>query len=174
MMMNQLHSRRAMPKPSLFVPVTNGDSCMGAKPDCGFWTSTYDPSIGGSAWIDWCVGNEYGLARSLDYGWLLTPAADARVLTIDSYADLQAVITAYPRQLRHVYRYEGYALMPDFERMAHDYDALHLTAAGERATRLSLPYNLYGWDCESTVWFRWAFQSVERIAITPVPAQAEA
>lgn len=50
-----------------------------------------------------------------------------------------------------------------FSEMAKQFDGMHLTDNGQWATRLP-PFdspNLYGWDCESTLWFRWAFDKVE-------------
>jgi hypothetical protein len=51
--------------------------------------------------------------------------------------------------------------MFDFEKLAQDYDAMHLTKRGQIETRFSYDVNLWGgWDCESTVWFRWVFAEV--------------
>ena len=59
----------------------------------------------------------------------------------------------------------GRIYVPDFEQLAIDYDGVHITESGESATRHTEP-GLYGWDCESTVWFRWAFSNVQKI-LTP-------
>lgn len=48
------------------------------------------------------------------------------------------------------------------EAIAKKYDAVHLTSEGQWRTRHSTP-NLYGWDCESTLWLRWKFEKVEYI-----------
>jgi len=43
-------------------------------------------------------------------------------------------------------------------RLAEDYDALHLTHDGYLRTRSPRRSpRLVGWDCESTLWFRWMF-----------------
>ncbi len=38
--------------------------------------------------------------------------------------------------------------------MARDYDGLHLTEKGQWDTHMGRT-NLYGWDMESTLWFKW-------------------
>ena len=57
----------------------------------------------------------------------------------------------------------------DFERLAQDYDALQLTRDGYLRTR-SMPV-LDGWDCESSLWFRWVFQDCHEV--TPCFADTE-
>jgi hypothetical protein len=51
----------------------------------------------------------------------------------------------------------------DFEAISNDYDGIHLTTNGESATRLTSGISLYGWDVECTLWFRWCFESVEKL-----------
>jgi len=53
----------------------------------------------------------------------------------------------------------------DWERISKEYDAVMLTEDGQVHTRFSRPLSLYGWDCESTVWFRDVFESVKKIEI---------
>jgi len=53
----------------------------------------------------------------------------------------------------------------DWEEIAKHYDGVMLTEAGQVHTRYSRPLSLYGWDCESTVWFRDVFEGVKKIEI---------
>jgi hypothetical protein len=81
------------------------------------------------------------------------------VATVDSPADLARLLERYPRTLR---RHRSI----DFELLSQDYDCLHLTLKGYLQTRSSRSgATLRGWDCESTVWFRWGFR--ERHNVKP-------
>ena len=51
----------------------------------------------------------------------------------------------------------------DYEKMAEQYDGIHLTEDGEARTRYMFPMTFCGWDCESTLWFRWKFDKVEKL-----------
>ena len=77
---------------------------------------------------------------------------------VDTLADLRGLLKGYSLNRG---RAEDHFFQPlDFERMAADFDAVHLTDEGQWATRLTQP-SLYGWDCESTCWLRWAFERAE-------------
>ncbi|HEX6620421.1 MAG TPA: hypothetical protein VF024_12215 [Solirubrobacteraceae bacterium] len=137
----------------------------------GLWTSTYEPGGGHlSAWAQWCLSEEFGINRA-DPVWtdcyVLRPML-ARVVRIDSYDDLAWLVERCP----------GGALLPgrgrefpDWMAVARIADAVHLTEQGQWATRLSHPYNLYGWDCESTLWFRWMFDDVRALGPQRVVAE---
>jgi hypothetical protein len=135
-----------------------------AKPPAttGFWTSTYDPRTG-SGWVQWCLDEEFCCDRANPVFplWTLEPDPVARIYTVDTYADLEALVAEYPH--RRDYPNRGYGawtdLKPNWEHIARDYDAVHLTEEGQWATRLTHPLDLYGWDCESTLWLRWMFLS---------------
>jgi hypothetical protein len=88
----------------------------------------------------------------LDLHWtVLSAAKSARLATIDSPASFAALIKRYPRVLR------GRRGL-DFEKRASECDGLHLTNEGYLRTRSRRPGPaLIGWDCESTLWFRWVF-----------------
>lgn len=153
-METQLTVLQNPPSPERMEPVRNG----WLKPYGGLWTSTLVNDTE-SAWVRWC--REY--MRSAIYGrarYALEVDPRARIYTIDSLDDL---VRLYE---------QGYAIpfapgvsvySLDFERLAQLYDGLHLTARGERETRMSYPHTLYGWDVESTVWFRWVFTDVRRV-----------
>ena len=133
------------------------------KPRGGLWTSSYVDSK--SAWVDAhqdMFEESRGSAYELSW-FLLEPDPAARVLVIDTLDDLREVLA------EHLYHpYPGLDLdsmlgaWPDFERIAERWDAMHLTEAGQWRTRLTIP-SLYGWDSESTLWFRWCFKDCRRI-----------
>lgn len=137
----------AMPTRERFrAPSGHYISC---KPkDGGLWTSSLTED-GTSGWIEWCRGEMYESVDAKDW-WQLTAKIGTPVLMIDSEADLLRVAARYGRQT-----------YPDSTLYHLDYDAmvgdrwagLHLTEEGQWATRYSHPYSLYGWDCESTLWF---------------------
>jgi len=123
------------------------------KPDhgSGMWTSS--PCDGAlSSWVRWCADNDYG------HDWgdgdpkpahvVLTPEA-VPIIEVRHAGDLRALNMVYGIDDLTVPTISGL----DFEAMAADrYFGLHLTDHGESATRFERP-GLYGWDCESTLWF---------------------
>ena len=157
---------RKMIKPQLFCtekeefgeiePVKNTKF---VKPLGGLWTSTFTPEKRyPSAWIEWCVHEMPQWLEGINC-FLLTPRADARVYIIDSYADLVRLYERFGISKELVFT------VMDWEEIAKHYDAVMLTEKGEVDTRFSRPLSLYGWDCESTIWFRNVFESVKKIKI---------
>lgn len=151
----QLHIGTCVALIEKIPPVKNRQ----VKPEGGFWTSTLKD--GSSGWVDWCRAEQFR-NPDMDNWFLLEPAPNARILTIDTLADLKRLLARYnfnpfSRITDLVFRY------PDFERIAQRYDAMRLTEEGQWRTRMSMPDSLYGWDCESTLWFRWKFTSVRRL-----------
>lgn len=133
------------------------DSCL--------WTSSYIEGEG-SGWARWCMDEGFRLPAGGQWptAYLLEPPPPARVYTIDSYADLKELIEAYGHHdLQPPYNYLSRDC-PNWFEIAKAFDGVHLTDKGQWDTRLSEPYSLYGWGCESTVWFRWCFDSVKDIA----------
>ncbi|GBD15125.1 hypothetical protein HRbin26_00011 [bacterium HR26] len=59
--------------------------------------------------------------------------------------------------------------MPDWSRVAEDWDAVHLTFGALLAAeqvRVETPEawtELWGWDFEQAVWLRWCFTAVTRL-----------
>lgn len=141
----------------------------GTKPDGGLWTSTFDPRIG-SAWLRWCCFNYDAENKARPY-WLLTPKT-CNVAVVHSLDDLKHLLERYgftpewwPRALgrrKNVEEFVDFDRYLDFAKMVSEYDAIHMTREGQWATHLSRP-NLYGWDCESTLWLKWSFKKVERV-----------
>ncbi len=122
------------------------------KPLGGIWTSTL--SRGKSDWVRWCIesGMDHWVEDCINY--VLFPRK-CNVITISSLEDLEKLIARFPTKIMtgndHIC----------FETVAKYYDAIHLTSKGLRECHLSYPYDLYGWDCESTIWFRWCFKKVK-------------
>lgn len=113
------------------------------KPIGGIWGSTYIPDeVYSSDWERWCIEENFG------YNWreavIFTLKPDAKVYEIDSVQDLNNLARAY-----NVHG-NGVLTRLDFEAMvAAGIDAIHLTEKGQKETRFSRPYTLYGWDVES-------------------------
>jgi len=146
------------------------------KPRDGFWTSTYLPR--GKFASDWAYFLLYNDKRELrkqqgKTHLLLKVKPSARVYHIDSYGDLAKLVRRYPHKVMmeefEIWRKIGLLTEDgagvrapiDWEKVAQDYDGVHLTDDGQGATRHSYPYDLYGWDAESTVWFRNVFSRLE-------------
>jgi hypothetical protein len=147
----QLHIGICQALIPMVVPVRNRAF---VKPEGGLWTSTLLPKSG-SDWVEWCAIEDFD--APYEKIWHVLKPLPARILVIDSLADLEAVLPKYSVKLALSLRY------PDFEKLATAWDAIHLTSRGQVETRLSYPDNLYGWDSESTLWFRWCFDEVRRV-----------
>ena len=153
----QLFVGRTTPAPGQIEPISNGERLL-PKPYGGIWTSTYHPDFG-SDWIAWARSEFTAVLEGCQAHLLrLERSKKLRILWINSLPDLEAAHSQYP--LDH---HEIPSL--DFEAIARDYDGMHLTVAGQARTRLTFPLSLYGWDCESTIWFRWCFAEVIPIDI---------
>lgn len=145
-------------------PVKNHDYRSKPEYNTGFWTSTYDEKIG-SDWIQWCIHDSGWIPRDGKWkGFLLQANKNARILHVDCFDDLKKICEKYmiPNEFGGL-RLSGLTSI-DFVKMANDYDGMHLTRKGQWETRFSIP-SLYGWDCESTVWFRDVFDRVTRVEI---------
>lgn len=147
------------------------------KPRGGLWTSTLSGEQG-SAWVQWCLSEGFDCDRedpTWPSCWGLDPDPQARIVVIDSYGDLRGLCLKYGRTHTFGEDADGgpfHDTYPDWTLLAEHYDAVHMTEEGQWATRLSEPLNLYGWDCESTLWLRWAFTSVKLLgAVTFKPCE---
>jgi hypothetical protein len=88
-------------------------------------------------------------------------ALPVRVVEIDSQEDLHALNDEFgvpdPVSLECHQKRRSHPVKrwPNWERLARHFDAVHLTEKGQWDTRLPPSGdNLYGWDCESTLWLR--------------------
>ncbi len=134
------------------------------KPLGGLWTSTYN-SIFGSDWVQYSLKTGGILVPETDYwnGYLLIPKSDIKLYEVNSYEDLEWLVNKYKIKVK-LKNYSLYAPRIDetidFEKMQSHWDGIHLTKQGVIETKKSYPYNLDGWDVESTIWFRWMFANV--------------
>lgn len=143
-----------------FIPVSSHQDRGWGKPDgpCGFWTSSPTTQISG--WAEWRASESF--ATGIQHSWKLTPSPDAQIAQIDSYEDLRRLHLLYGRSDD----WAKYWL--DFSLVAERFAGINLTDEGQWATRLTHPYGLYGWDCESTLWLQWSFVKVEDCGLVTV------
>lgn len=142
------------PTPERIDPVTNARIM---KPEGGLWTSSLKANGDGPptcGWIEWMNAERWFRHGEDARAWVLQPDPDATVYRIDSPTDLQALVSEFPAE-SDVPRILDPKL--DYEAVAEVYAGIWLTAQGQRLTRFSQP-SLYGWDCESTLWFGWHFE----------------
>jgi len=161
----QLFVGNAVPLPELLEPIKNDpDAYYRQKPHGGFWTSTYRKETHDSAWIEWCRGEEFGDVDKLRWH-LLTPRPDCKIYTIDSRMDFKRLLKTHGLvpPIAHMHSFFADKLTIDFEKLAQEYDGLHLTSRGNGQTHLSYPNDLNAWDCESILWFRWCFTEVQQV-----------
>jgi len=128
------------------------------KPSGGMWTSTLYEEDGHltNGWLEWCSSGRWGLTEEHTL-YELEPESHLQVLEIDSYADLQRVLQVYGRDdLPEPLLNSTFAPL-DFEALAGGFDAIRLTEAGQRDTRMTRP-GLYGWDSESVLALRWIWE----------------
>ena len=147
--------------PSLIRPVKNRDQ----KPFGGLWTSSFDIEYK-SGWVSFRESHNFDIPTQKWRGFVLIPKRKVRIYVIDSYDDLKRLVNKYPHQPYKglPFRYLQDVVFPDYEAISKDYDAIHLTNRGEYQTR-NMTYggaHLYGWDFESTLWFRDCFTRVTR------------
>jgi hypothetical protein len=179
-MQAQLHIGKDCPAPELLEPITTLDYGWN-KPNGGIWSSNYDTQTGFSVWV-FAMIKAWGYAPNGAFDFRTTPRyvlevdSNTRILTIASSADWQAVRGAYRMQKEYV----PPALWPgelagliskrrniaplNFDRIAAEYDALYLTQSGYDET-FDQPNGTFGWEAESTCWFRWCFTKVTDIGI---------
>lgn len=174
--MTQLYVCEGVPSEEKFVPARNRPLGGVPKPDhkTGLWTSTWRPETQDSSWVEWCRGESYHAEEYGDCGrwWLLRVRPHVRIYTVDRLHDLEQLLDWYGRRdLDLLPRFLSQVI--DFEAAAKQYDGIHLTEEGQMDTRFSEP-NLYGWDCESTLWMRWSFDEVRPFTPAPAPGAAPA
>ena len=125
----------------LFQSIKN---TMYNKPEGGLWSSTYTsnkPYF--SEWQKFCI-EDYADGLN-DHMTIFEIKDNTRIYQIDSYDDLKILHDNYGEKAI------AYITTFDFEKMANDYDIIHMTTKGQRETRLSLPLCLYGWDVECSL-----------------------
>lgn len=148
----------ALTHPRRFRPPIN--SSYICKPeDGGLWTAPVTKEglkgeIVSTEWTDWCRSEQFNEEHYLLFQEIV-PDPGAKVLLIDSMADLKAILAVYG--LTPITYLPFITQVPDWERMVEDeIDAVYLTDAGQWATRMP-PHgepNLYTWDMPSVLWLR--------------------
>lgn len=139
------------------------------KPRGGIWTSTYGNS---RAWLPliltecWAMGDRPVFEWD---AWLIEVEPWAKIFTVETAADLEELWSLYPNRSVQTGR------EVDWEAAAREIDGIQLTAGGEAATcgpasdhddeEWTRSLNLHGWDCESTLWLRWAFSDARQLEI---------
>jgi hypothetical protein len=134
------------------------------KPNGGLWTSSENEEI--SDWVRWCKGNMPDWIKKAKV-FRLKPKPDARIFTIDCWADAKRLQETYPVKSL-MSRMTLHFLNVDWIKISNDYDGVRLTDKGQWETRMCMECSLYGWDCESTLWFRNVFDSVELLGTLEV------
>lgn len=115
-----------------------------SKPFGGVWTSSLTEE-GSSDWERWCVEQNFRTDRD-DMSWTLKPSDDVVLLHVESRADVAALEECFGKQ-------GLFGVELDWEAMAKEFDGLSLSNPWVGDT-------FYGWDCESTLFFRWSFEEV--------------
>jgi predicted RNA-binding Zn-ribbon protein involved in translation (DUF1610 family) len=126
----------------MFRPIEN---LLHVKPDGGLWASPYTPKgefI--SSWHEWCYYNQPEWIKN--DAVILTLKSDAKIYIIDCLRDFEILCENIGFLNFLDLKFLKFL---DFEKASTMYDAIFLTARGQRETRYSIPYSLYGWDCES-------------------------
>jgi len=113
------------------------------KPSGGLWASPEDAPYG---WKEWNESEEYAPCEETNC-FRFHLSENARVLVIDSVEKAKKMLKSAPLSAEMLFLERigmGY-ILPDFERLAKDYDAILYLQSSDR--RL---YNaMYGWDCDS-------------------------
>ena len=140
--------------PSRIEPVVN--CTYRAKPEKGgVWTSTFTPNAEYcSEWIEWCCSEGPHDWIDCDRCVVLSANKEVNVYAINTYKDAEKLYASYGLPETEVSR-----SLFDWTAISKDYDGVMLTQLGQICTRFSRPISLYGWDCESSIWFRNVFSS---------------
>lgn len=161
---DQLHVGDINPKEAEYTPIVNRE-CF-PKPAGGLWTSTSSKKEG-SDWVRYCMTDYTDALKPT--GWLCKVNENTKITEIDSQEDLKDTIEHYrhPCQFGFPKDFTQDRDTIDFEKLSKDYDAIHLTEAGQWRTRLPLSGpNLYGWDAESTLHFKDNFKDCRKVDLT--------
>ena len=152
-------------------PIKNKVAPTTNKPDGGLWTSTFTPNdYYCSDWLAWCAtcAPEWS-PKSEDQCWVLIPSKSARVVEINSERDYLNLMRNFAYYNEIIAKYTI-----DWEKLAKFYDAVHLTdngliEVGKAEFEFAYPQlqGLNGWDCESTIWFRWVFDKAIPLSLIP-------
>jgi hypothetical protein len=167
----------ALTAPAHFRPIVH-EGWVKPKSGTGLWTApvTAADASGSPTDTAWLIYTREEMdvpAGSYSYLTEITPLADARVLRVDTHADLIAIVAAYPAAPITSGLHRG--PYPNWTDMARDWDAVYLTDDGQWATRLprSGP-DLYSWDVATVLWLQPAYTVGRTVAIESVSVASEA
>jgi hypothetical protein len=133
------------------------------KPRGGLWTSTFVD--GSSDWVNWCISEDFGVSGENAVGTVLKVSPQARVLHIRTIQDFEHMVRMYqlgPTWMDKL-RSTDWNLNAAFQDMRYvsvfdqwlsvgeDFDGLHLASIVPFRFKV---FDFYGWDVESTLWFR--------------------
>jgi hypothetical protein len=169
----QLHVGLGHPLEKIKNPISNHIMC---KANGGLYTSTYLGQDVGSDWLQWCIANEFNIPEDGIWKcWLINIKKDANIFVVDNVDDMHELYDRYEHPM-----FEGSRTMQiDYTKMSKDYDGIHMTRRGERATRHGNIFsrtsnmardsrNMYGWDVESTHFFRDVFKNIIPIELKSI------
>ena len=154
------------PSPTSFVLPTgplSGWERYAQKSAAGLYTSTL--TDGTSSVLS--VLDEGGTDLRLDFPvacWRLHVGDSARVYEVNGPLRWHELCVRYP-----AIREDG-RLTPDWPAVASDWDGAHLTLGGlltSEQVRMESKEGwsqLWGWDVEQTLWLRWVFKGIDRLA----------
>src|SRR4051812_42207442 len=93
MLKPQLHLGTFHPLEKIKVPVRNYVQC---KAIGGVYTSTFLGAKHGSAWLQWCLCNEFNLpTNNIWKGWVIDIKEDAKIYIVDSLDDMHFLYDTY-------------------------------------------------------------------------------
>lgn len=110
------------------------------KPYGGLWASPIDAKRG---WKDWCEDERFRVCNR-ENSFSFTLRDGAKVYHVRNYED----VLKMPEVKGDIELQEH---IPDFEKIAKEYDAieLHLSDESDHEVEEGLYFALYGWDCDS-------------------------
>lgn len=158
----------ALTAPMYFRPIVS-EGWVKPKSGTGLWTAPVvatgaDGSPTDTAWLIYTREEMDGPEGAYTHLTEIKPDGNARVLQVDTQADLIAIVAAYPAAPVMPGLHRG--PYPDWAALAQDWDAVYLTDEGQWATRLPRTGpDLYSWDVATVLWLRPAYRVGRTVAV---------
>ncbi|WP_102159775.1 hypothetical protein [Zhihengliuella halotolerans] len=156
-------------------------------------TASGGPDAGaprGSGLLLDAIEDSFGWKSGTVTAFDLAPGAAPRVYEVDSSGAWASLVSRFPLDVTHVRRHDWFHVtgldvpwfIPDWRRVAEEYDAVHVTLSGylttaTRAVRVDSELGpkahtmLAGWDPDQTFWFDAALRVTERFDVELVESQ---